>query len=219
MRDTKRPPSALRVLALCAFLLAAVACSTALRVDSGFPRPVVASLPIDAGVYYDDTFREYVFERQADAKSLAWRIEIGSAHVRLFDQLFHSLFENLVHLDGLAAENTGEPVGVVIKPSIDEYALHTPSGTSSAFYEVEIRYRLAFHSPRGDFIKHWSYTGRGRSRSTLFGSDEPVEKATVAAMRDAAAWLVIELTKHTDFHTLLQAQQSENENARDNHDS
>ena len=219
MPDSKRQTSGLRVLALCALIPAALGCSTALRVDSGFPRPVVAGLPIDAGVYYDDDLREYVFEKQADEKSLAWKIEIGPAHVRLFDQLFHSLFENLVHLEGLAAENAGVSVGVVIRPSIDEYALHTPGGTSSEFYEVEIRYRLAFHSPGGDFIKHWSYTGRGRSRSTLFGSDEPVQKATVAAMRDAAAWLVIELTKHADFYTLLQAQQSENENSADNHDS
>ncbi len=208
-----------RFLALCALTVAVCACSTHLHVDSAFPRPLVASLPIDVGVYYDESLRQYTFEKEADANSQTWNIELGPAHVQLFDQLFQPIFENLVHIDSLRSASAARPVSVVIKPSIDEYTLHTPGDTATKFYAVEIRYTLAFYSPSGDFIKHWSYSGQGRSRSELFSADESVQKATVEAMRDAAAWLVIELTKHPGFHTRLQAQQSDNANDPEDHDS
>ena len=41
----------------------------------------------------------------------------------------------------------------------------------------------------------------------------------VAAMRDAAAWLVIELSKQPDFYRRLQAQQSDDANSRQDDDS
>jgi len=213
------PGIGLRALALCALTLAVCACATAVRVDSAFPRPVVASLPIDVGVYYDESLSQYAFKKEADANSVTWDIEIGPAHVRLFDQLFQPLFENLVHLDGLRSGSGIRPVSIVIKPSIDEYTLQTPGDTATDFYAVEIRYKLAFYSPAGEFIKHWSYSGRGRSRSELFNADESVQEATVEAMRDAAAWLVIELTKHPDFPTQLQAQQSNDANIRQDDES
>jgi len=209
----------LLILALCALTLAVCGCSTLVHVDSAFPRPVVASLPIDVGVYYDESLRQYAYEKEADANSLAWDIEIGSAHVRLFDQLFQPVFENLVQVDGLRSGSGIRPVSIIIKPSIDEYTLHTPRDTATDFYAVEIRYKLAFYSASGEFIQRWSYSGRGRSRSELFSADESVQKATVAAMRSAAAWLVIELTKHPDFRTQLRAQQSDNANIPEDHES
>jgi len=211
--------SGLGVITLCALTLAVCACSTAVHVDSTFPRPVVASLPIDVGVYYDESLRQYAFAKAADANSVAWNIEIGPAHVRFFDQLFRPVFDNLVHVDSLQSGSSVRPVSVVMKPSIDEYTLQTPGDTTTEFYVVEIRYKLAFYTPSGDFIQGWSFSGQGRSRSELFNTDESVHKATVAAMRDAAAWLVIELTKHPDFHTQIQAQQSDDGNSLEDHES
>lgn len=218
-RTAGREAASFRVIGLCALTLAAFGCSNALRVDSAFPRPVVAGLPIDVGVYYDESLRQYVFEKEADANSVAWDIEIGPAHVRLFDQLFQPIFENLVHLDSLSSDSAARPISVVIKPSIEEYALQTPGDTATEFYQVEIRYKLAFYSPSGDFIRGWSYSGRGSSRSELFSVDESVQKATVAAMRDAATWLVIELSKYPDFHTRFQAQKKDNAISPHDHDS
>jgi len=209
----------LRFSALCALTLAVCACSTPVHVDSAFPRPVVASLPIDAGVYYDEPLRQYAFKKEADENSLAWDIEIGPAHVRLYDQLFQPVFENLVQVDGLRSGSGLRPVSIIIKPSIDEYTLQTPGDTATDFYVVEIHYNLAFYSPSGELIQRWSYSGRGRSRSELFSADESVQKATVAAMRDAAAWLLIEIAKHPDFHTPLQAQQSDNADIPEDHES
>lgn len=209
----------LGLLTLSVLTLAVCACSTLVHVDNAFPRPVVASLPIDVGVYYDESLRQYAFEKAADANSLAWDIEIGPAHVRLFDQLFRPLFENLVHVDSLQPDSGERLVSMVIQPTIDEYTLQTPSDTATEFYAVEIRYNLAFYSASGNFIKRWSYSGRGSSRSGLFGADESVQKATVAAMRDAAAWLVIELTKHPDFRSQLQAQQNDDGNSQEDHES
>jgi len=211
--------SGLVLITLCALALAVSGCSTALHVDSAFPRPVVASLPIDVGVYYDESVRQYTFEKVADANSVAWSIEIGPAHVRFFNQLFQPVFDNLVHVDSLRSGSSARPVSVVMKPSIEEYTLQTPGDTATEFYVVEIRYKLSFYTPSGDFIQGWSFSGQGRSRSELFNTDESVHKATVAAMRDAAAWLVIELTKHPDIYTQIQAQQSDDGNSPEDHES
>ncbi len=219
MGNKNSEQSSLRLYAMCGLMLAASGCATSLQVDSTFPQPVVASLPINIGIYYDESLRQYAFEKEANANSVAWNIEIGAAHVRLFDQLFGSIFANPVQVEGLGPDTADTPVSVVLKPSINGYSLHTPLDTTTDFYEVEIRYNLTFYSPSGDYIQQWSYTGQGKSRSELFSTEEPVHKATVAAMRDAAAWLVVELTKHPDFHTLLQAQQSDGTAKPDNSDS
>ena len=171
-RIARRETASLRVpalgfLAICVLTLAVCGCSTPVHVNSAFPRPVVASLPIDVGIYYDEPFRQYVYEKEADANSLAWNIEIGPAHVRLFDQLLQPVFENLVHVDSLHSDADERPVSIVIKPSIDEYTLQTPADTATDFYAVEIRYHLAFYSATGDFIKRWSYSGRGSSRNAV----------------------------------------------------
>ena len=223
-RIARQKPPSFRVtdlgfVVLCALLPMLCACTTPVHVDSAFPRPVVASLPVAVAVYYDDSWCHYTFEKEADANSLAWNIEIGPAHVRLYDRLFQPLFENLVHVNKLPPDSGDPEVSIVIKPSIDEYSLQTPIDTATDFYAVEIRYHLAFYSGSGEFIKRWSYFGKGSSRSEMFGADESVHKATVAAMRDAAAWLVIELTRQPGFHTQLQAQQDDDGKNPDDHES
>ena len=206
-------------IALCAMALLGYGCASTLHIDSTFPRPVVESLPLDVGVYYDESLRQFTFEREADTKSAAWNIELGEAHVRLFDRVFHPLFENLVHVDSLDATSGAAPPVVVMKPLIDEYILMTPLDTSMNHYEVTIRYSLGFYSPSGDLIKRWSFSGHGKSHASMFSNSETVENATVAAMRDAAAWLVIEFTRNPGIEALLQARKSDNENETSDQDS
>lgn len=219
MRDTNAKQSGLHLFALSGLILAASGCSKPLQVDSDFPRPVVASLPINIGVYYDDLLRKYMYEKKASANSMAWKIEIGPAHIKLFDQLFQSIFENSVYVENLDAGSADTRLSVVLKPSIEGYTLNTPTNEEDDFYEVEISYNLSFYSSSGDFINQWSYTGQGKSHPMMLSADKPVHKATVAAMRDAAAWLLLELTKQADFETLIQTQQSDSSNNPENNDS
>jgi len=206
-------------IALCAMILLGPGCASTLHIDSTFPRPLVESLPLDVGVYYDETLRRFTFEREAGSKSAAWHIELGEAHVRLFDRVFQPLFENLVHVDTLDAAASAMPPVIIMEPSIDEYILMTPMDTSMNDYEVTIRYSLGFHLPSGELIKRWSFSGHGKSRAAMFSNSETVENATVAAMRDAAAWLVIEFNRNPGIEALLQARKADNENETSDQDS
>ena len=180
-----------RALVLCAVLLAGAGCSTtALNIDESVPPPVVASLPFGVGVHYTDALRNYRFEEGLANDRPSWIIELGPAHVELFDRLLQAMFQNGVR--------------VVIQPSIDEVNFVTPWDTQTDFYDVTIHYSLTFYSPSGERMTRWSFFGHGRARSAFFSDDEPVEKAVLAAMRDVAALLVMELGDRPEVNGTLQ---------------
>ena len=76
--------------------------------------------------------------------------------------------------------------------------------------------------PDGDpleFTYRWQLDGHGRIRAALFSNDETVAKATVAAMRDAAAGLLTEFETRPELRHLLQAEQLSHETTREDQDS
>ena len=108
---------------------------------------------------------------------------------------------------------------VVIQPSIDEVSFETPWDSETDFYDVTIHYSLTFYAPTGELMTRWSFFGHGRARSAFFSQDEPVEKAVLAAMRDAAALLVVELGERPEVKGTLQANQEDFDGRAEDHDS
>ena len=207
-------------LICCAMLLAGVGCSTnTLNIDESVPRPLVASQPVGVGVHYSDAFRNYRFEEGLAKDRRSWLIDLGPAHVQLFDRLLQAMFAKVVAVKNPGKGSGKQAVRVVIQPSIDEVSLDTPWDSETDFYDVTIHYSLTFFSPAGQLMTRWSFFGHGRARSAFFSDDEPVQKAVLAAMRDAAALLAVELGDRPEVNGTLQANQEQYDRQTEDNDS
>lgn len=79
--------------ALAAGLVAA--CTTTAPVKGEFPAPLVSRLPLTVGVNYSEGLRNYVYTQEAPGER-SWVVLLGDANIALFDQVFSSMFAEVV---------------------------------------------------------------------------------------------------------------------------
>lgn len=165
-------------------ILAACEQSISLKVDSEIPTPVIARMPVTMGILYRDELRNYVYEENSDERP-NWKIESGSSHIALFDQILGSMFEETIEVTGTAADTT---VDAVLSPGIAEMQFALPAETKSDFYEAWIKYDMELFNRDGSPIANWSVTGYGKSSTEFMKSrDKGLNAAVNQALRDAGA--------------------------------
>lgn len=187
--------------------LSAAACSTTVPpLDTSFPAPLVEHLPASVGIVYDDDLRNFTYnETVSDGTS--WTIELGESNVRLFNQLFSSMFERIVELDDVADPAAAGLDGIV-RPVLEEYAFLTPNELGSRFYAVSIRYRIFLYDNEGQELAAWPVNAYGQSRAGVVDAGMlkvgPLQDATNMAMRDAAAGAIITLRDQPEIVALTE---------------
>ena len=165
-------------------ILAACEQSISLKVDSEIPTPVIARMPVTMGILYRDELRNYVYEENSDERP-NWKIESGSSHIALFEQILGSMFEETIEVTGTAADTT---VDAVLSPGIAEMQFALPAETKSDFYEAWIKYDMELFNRDGSPIANWSVTGYGKSSTEFMKSrDKGLNAAVNQALRDAGA--------------------------------
>lgn len=185
-----------------ALVVGLVACSTTVPpLEATFPAPVVENIPASVGVVYDPDLRNFTYnETVSDGTN--WTIELGESNMRLFEQLFSSMFSNTVELDDIDDPAAANLDGI-IRPVLEEYAFLTPNELGSRFYAVSIRYRIFLYDNAGAEIAVWPVNAYGQSRSSTFDAGmmkvAPLQEATNMAMRDAAAGAIITLRQQPEI--------------------
>ncbi|MCY3751443.1 MAG: hypothetical protein OXG54_08620 [Gammaproteobacteria bacterium] len=165
-------------------ILAACEQSMSLRVDSEIPTPVIARMPVTMGVLYQDELRNYVYEENSDERP-NWKIDSGSSHIALFEQILGSMFEQTKEVAGTDSDAT---VDAVLAPSVAEMQFALPAETKSDFYEAWIKYDVELYNRDGSPIANWSVTGYGKSSTEFMKSrDKGLNAAVNQALRDAGA--------------------------------
>lgn len=165
-------------------ILAACEQSVSLKVDTEIPTPVIARVPVTMGVLYRDELRNYVYEENSDERP-NWKIESGSSHVALFEQILGSMFEQTKEVAGTDSDAA---VDAVLTPSVAEMQFALPAETKSDFYEAWIKYDMELHNRDGSPIANWSVTGYGKSSTEFMKSrDKGLNAAVNQALRDAGA--------------------------------
>ena len=165
-------------------ILAACEQSVSLKVDTEIPTPVIARMPVKMGVYYQDELRNFVYEENTEERP-NWKIESGSSHVALFEQILSSMFVETKEVAGTAANST---VDAVLLPSVAEMQFALPPETKTDFYEAWVKYKIELYNQDGSPIANWSVTGYGKSSSEFMKSrDKGINAAVNQALRDAGA--------------------------------
>ena len=159
-------------------------------VNTVVPAPLVDSMPLRVGVFFDESLKGYVHEETLEDHG-NFRIELGAVQVPVFERVFDALFEETVALSSMEAD---DGVAAVIVPVFEELQFAIPAQTRSQFFEVWIKYRIDVYDPAGELLAQWPLPAYGKSNERNFGFMEDskgsgLNEASVRALRDAAAHL------------------------------
>ncbi len=182
-------------------ILSACEQSVSLKVDSEIPTPVIARMPVTIGVYLGDELRNFAYEENSEDRP-NWKIDSGSSHVALFEQILGSMFVQTLEVTSTEAS---AGVDAVLAPSVSEMQFALPAETSSEFYEAWIKYDIALYNADGSAIANWSVTGYGKSSTEFMKSrDKGLNAAVNQALRDAGAKFALGFQKVEAVNTWLE---------------
>lgn len=198
----------LAVLLSMLMLLGGCTSSLNLKTESEIPTPVVTRLPLTMGVYFDDKFRNYVYEENSEDRK-NWHIDNSAARVDLFKQVLPSMFKQVRLMPGATAAESS-PVDAIIVPQVEEMQLALPGETYSDLYEAWIKYRIRLLRPDGSLIGEWPLTGYGKEEKGMFTSrGNGLNAAINKALRDLGAKLAIGFSKQEVVQQWLASKSNE----------
>ena len=194
--DTRKTGMALSLVAV----LAGCSSTTELRIEEDFPNVVFEPRDFKAAVVFDSGFRAY----QARPNDQTF-IDIGSAQVDLFSKAFRGLFREVEVLSARA--QLGPDTDIVITPSVLEVQLSTPSDSYLNVYEVWIKYNLDIESADGEAIDSWFMPAYGKTPdSFMLSRTEAIKEATIVALRDAGAKLLLDFFRIPSVYSWMERQ-------------
>jgi hypothetical protein len=191
--------SASRITGLLTVAMALLSgCTANVRVDREFPVMVSTPRDLSAVLVMDDEFRSYV-ARPAAKTSLRF----GAAQVDLLSKAFRGLFTQVRVVS--SKEDAGPDADLVIIPSVREVQVSTPSESYLNVYEVWIKYNLDIETADGVPIDSWFLPAYGKTPSSyMLSRNAAIEDATVVALRDAGAKLMLDFFRIPAIHGWMQ---------------
>jgi hypothetical protein len=161
-------------------------CVSQVRVDQQFPKVVSEPRDLTVALVLDGEFRSY--QAHPNEKT---RIQFGASQVDLMTKAFKGLFARV----NVVSPN--DPIGadtdLVVKPSVSQVQLSSPSQSYLNVYEVWIKYSLDIRTADGVAIDSWFLPAYGKTPySSLLSRSRAIETATVIALRDAGAKLLLD---------------------------
>jgi len=177
-------------------LLIVSGCEQSLNIvtTSDVPTPLVTQLPLKIGVYYDEQFRNFIYQEDSEDRP-KWSIDSGASQVELFDQILPSMFKNIRHVSAIT-DAQGDKLDAILAPYVEEMQFALPRETRTDLYEVWIKYTIKMYKPNGDLIAEWPLTGYGKSSTELFKNrDKGLQTSINLAFRDAGAKLALNFSR------------------------
>lgn len=181
-------------------VLAGCSSTTELRIEENFPNVVFEPRDFKAAVVFGSGFRAY--QARPNDKTF---IDIGSAQVDLLSKAFRGLFREVEVLSARA--QLGPDTDIVITPSVLEVQLSTPSDSYLNVYEVWIKYNLDIESADGEAIDSWFMPAYGKTPdSFMLSRTDAIEEATIVALRDAGAKLLLDFFRIPSVYSWMERQ-------------
>jgi len=164
------------------------------------PAPLIDPMPLSVAIRIPVEFENYVHEDEVLGRE-KWRIDLGRSNAALFSQLFKFMFDDVTVI---GPDDDAATLGVdaLVEPSIDAFEFSVPSQSKTESYAVWIRYRLKIYDSAGDMYANWPLSAYGKSEQFGLTGDEPLKRAAILAMRDAAALMIMNLDKATAISAL-----------------
>lgn len=183
-------------------LLTGCSSSVSVRVDQEFPDVVSEPLDLSVVLVMDPEFRAYVATPNENTT-----IQIGTAQVKLLDKAFKGLFTDVRVVS--ARHEAGMQPDLVIIPSVREVQVSTPSESYLNVYEVWIKYNLDIETADGVPIDSWFLPAYGKTPSSaLLSKTTAIQDATIVALRDAGAKLMLDFFRIPAIYGWMQQREA-----------
>lgn len=161
-------------------------CASAVVVESEFPTPVVESLPLAVGLFYEPELRDFI-HAEALPRSSTWTIDLGDANLAMLGPLYDAMFASTLEVNTLPpSDSDAASVDAILSSALNRFEFDVPRTTRDQFVEVWLEYRLELRDPGGTVLIDWLVPGYGKAE--IDGSRETaVHRAAIVAMREAGA--------------------------------
>lgn len=160
--------------------------------DAQLPKALVQPLNAHVGLVLDEALRHYTHEETRSSSD--WKVELGPPHEKMLRHVFGASFTDLQVFNSLDEARAAPGLQGLIEPHIEQYSFATANETSGSYWAVTIRYRIGVFTPQGEAADSLVLTGYGSVAGS--GSSGPaLGNATRAAMRDAAAKILVQLPR------------------------
>jgi hypothetical protein len=177
-------------MAALACLGALVGCDdVSIRPEPTLPKPLIVPLNTDVGLIIAADTRHVEKETRY---GVDWKIDLGPGEARLMREVFQDLFRRVVEFPDLRAARAGHDLTAVFEPRMEQYSFVTSRETGGRYYAVTIRYRINLYTAQGEKLDTYTLTGYGNALAGSMSPDGPLTRATLAAMRDAAAKFLVQ---------------------------
>jgi len=195
-------------LALTVLFISGCSSSAQVQIDSQFPTVVSKPKPVNAAIVFSEEFTNYIASPNSKTS-----IDLGSAQTKLLSNAFAGLFSQIEFVS--AATDVTFDNALVITPSVQEVQVSTPSDTYLNVYEVWIKYSLDIQTSKGDQVDSWFMPAYGKTPdSFMLSKTNAIEEATVIALRDAGAKLLLDFYRIPSVYNWLVTEQIPHKNSK-----
>ena len=180
--------------------LASCSSTAIVEIDTSFPAVLSQPKVLSAVIVFDDEFVSYVGKPNENTS-----VSIGKAQVDLLKNAFSGLFATIEFESSIDNLNTDS--GIIITPSVQQIQVSTPSEHYLNVFEVWIKYNLKIETADGRLIANWFMPAYGKTPDVFMSSKEKaIEQATIIALRDAGAKLLLDFYRIPALNQWLAAQ-------------
>ena len=180
--------------------LASCSSTAIVEIDTSFPAVLSQPKVLSAVIVFDDEFVSYVGKPNENTS-----VSIGKAQVDLLKNAFSGLFTTIEFESSIDNLNTDS--GIIITPSVQQIQVSTPSEHYLNVFEVWIKYNLKIETADGRLIANWFMPAYGKTPDVFMSSKEKaIEQATIIALRDAGAKLLLDFYRIPALKQWLAAQ-------------
>jgi hypothetical protein len=161
-----------------------------IKPDAPLPKPLVATLPTRVGLVVPADMRN--FSHTETRWGVDWTIALGDGHTHLMRDVFKDSFDQVEEFKDIDEARAAPGLRAIFEPRIEQYSFVTARETGGRYYAVTIRYRINLYTPSGEKADSLTLTGYGNALAKGMSSGKPLERASLAAMRDAAAKFLVQ---------------------------
>src|SRR5437879_6027892 len=180
-----------RVFPILAVLAALAACGgVSIRPEPLIPKPLLQPIPADVALNIPADMRKYTHKETRWC--VDWEIALGPGHTRIMEDVFKDSFRHVEEFNDVESARAAKDLKVLFEPRIDQYSFVTARETQGRYYAVTIRYRINLYTPQGEKADTLTLTGYGTALAKGMSSSAPLVRASVAAMRGAAAKFLVQ---------------------------
>jgi hypothetical protein len=168
------------------------------------PKALIEPLAADVGLVIQGDMRN--FKHNETRWGSEWAIDLGPGHTRLVTDLFKAEFRSVREFPDLESAKAASGLEALFEPRIEQYSFATARETGGRYYAVTVRYRINMYTPAAELADSYTLTGYGNALAKGMSSGKPLEIASVAAMRDAAAKFLVQFPGQPAGQTLAKGE-------------